>query len=419
MRNNILPCIGLAILLADCAVPSTPAPSPIAATAIAIADTTRVPATPTLTATSAITLTLWTTEDFAPGSVGPGAIWRDQFASFHAANPNIALDVILKKADGKGGILDALTTTRAVVPSLMPDVTIVNLSDAAVAAEKKIIQPLDGIVSAEFTLDRFPFAAQSATYQNQWVAIPFAADVQHLVYTQTVPSSAPKTWDDLARQKNPLLLPLGGDDAFLLQYYSFGASLGNFDPYAAAQVFGLIKRGHDLNFLPEAALNARSADDSWDAFATGQVAMAQVWGSRYWAERNNLAPNLNASFAPIPTRDGRSATLVSGWALAIVTNDALRQRAAARWIEWILKWDRLAPYLQSAHRFPVTRGLIGLTVDAREYAAFLRDLMERGTVPPSGFQSTKQAETWRANIAAVWRGQTTPENAARNVEGAR
>ena len=74
---------------------------------------------------------------------------------------------------------------------------------------------------------------------------------------------------------------------------------------------------------------------------------------------------------------------------------------------------------RSAHLFPATRGLIALTIEAKEYAAFLRELMERGTLLPSSALSAKQAEAWRANIAAVWRGQTTPENAARNVEGAR
>ena len=63
--------------------------------------------------------------------------------------------------------------------------------------------------------------------------------------------------------------------------------------------------------------------------------------------------------------------------------------------------------------------LIAQTIEAKDYAAFSRDLMERGTLIPSSTQFTKQAEAWRANSAAVWRGQTSPENAARNVEGAR
>ena len=417
MHSKIFLFIGCAFIFAGCSTAS-PSPTLVASPSLgAIADATRAPATSTIAASGAITLTLWTTEDFAPGASASGTIWRDQFAAFRAANPNIALDIVLKKTDGKGGILDSLLTTRAVVPPLLPDVAIINASEVATAAEKKIFQPLDGVVSAEFTLDRFPFAAQSATSQNQWLAIPFAADVQHLVYNSAAVSPVPKTWDDLGRQKTTLLLPLGGDDAFLLQYNSLGASLSNFDPFAAAQVFAFIKRGHDLNFLPEAALNARSADDAWDAFAMGQVAMAQVWASRYTFERDKLPASLNASFVPVPTRDGRIATLATVWAFTIVTNDPVRQRGAARWIEWMLTRERLAPYLRAAHRSPATRGLIAPTIEAKEYAAFLRELMERAAPMPN--VPPKQAEAWRANIAAVWRGQTTPENAARNVEGAR
>lgn len=313
-------------------------------------------------------------------------------------------------------MLDSLLTTRTVVPTLLPDIAMVNAGDISFALEKKLFQPLDGIVSAAFKDDRFPFASQFATFQNQWVAIPFAADVQHLAYNQAAISPAPKTWDDLGRQKTTLLLPLGGDDAFLLQYTSFGASLNNFDPLAAAQVFAFIKRGHDLNFLPETALNVKGADDAWDAFAQGQVAMAQVWASRYWSERDKVSGNLNAAFAPLPTRDGKIATLASGWALVIVTSDPARQRAAARWIEWILKSERLALFLRAAHRLPVTRGLIAPTVEPKEYAAFMRELLERALPLPS-VPNARQAEAWRAASAAVWNGLTTPENAARNVAG--
>jgi len=416
LRKRIFLFIALTFTSAGCSVASNPSPfTPVPSPSLAIADATRAPATPTLSASGAITLTLWTTADFAPGASAPGTIWRDQFAVFRSANPSVGLEYVLKKPDGKGGMLDSLLTTRAVVPALLPDIAIINVNDIPLAAEKKIFQPLDGTISADLKDDRFPFAAQWATNQNQWIALPFAADVQHLAFNQAAISPAPKTWDDLGRQKTTLLLPLGGDEAFLVQYTSFGASLNNFDPLVATQVFAFIKRGHDLNFLPETALNAKSADDAWDAFAQGQVAMAQVGASRYWSERDKLSENLNASFAPIPTRDGKIATLATGWAFVIVTSDPVRQRAAARWIEWMLKAERLAPYLRAAHRLPVTRGLIAQTVEPKEYAAFLRELLERALPMPN--VPAKQAEAWRAASAAVWSGLTTPENAARNVAG--
>jgi ABC-type glycerol-3-phosphate transport system substrate-binding protein len=415
-RKILLLLLMIGVVGCSAAPTTTPSPVPLASIAATPA-ATRPVATPTLSPSGTITLTLWTTEEFAPNASPPGSIWRDQLAAFQAANPNIALDVVLKKPDGKGGLLDALVATSAVAPALMPDAAILNASDVQAAAEKKILQRLDAVARG-LADDRFPFANQYATYQNQWFAVPFAADVQHLVYNQAAVSAVPRTWDDLSRQKTTLLLPLSGDDAFLLQYLSFGASLDNFDTLTATQVFAFIKRSRDMGLLPEAALNAKSTDEAWDAFAAGEVGMAQVRAGRYLADQGLLPTKLNSAFAPVPTRDGRPMTLASAWAFAIVTNNPARQNAAAAWISWMMQPERLAPYLRASHRLPATRAVLGAVVTQRDYAVFLRDLMESAIPMPSIGQNSKKAEGWRADSAAVWRGQMTPDEAARNIASA-
>ncbi len=400
--------------------PSTPLPtraSESATQAPPLAQTTTVSPTP-LQSSGAITLTLWTTEDFAPSASTPGGIWREQFAAFRSANPNIAVDVMLKKADGKGGMLDSLLTTRAAAPGLLPDVAIVNASDLALLAEAKILQPLNGVLSNELGNGLYPFANQFSS-ASEWIAIPFAANIQHLVYNQAAISPAPRNWDDLARQKAAALLPLSGDDGFLLQYLSFGASVNNFDTIAATQVFAFIKRGRDTGFLSDVSITTNSADDAWNAFASSQVAMAQVSASRYWTGRERLSPGLNAMFAPVPTRDGRTASPARAWAFVIVANDPARKGAAAVWIQWLMRADRLVAWLRAAHLLPTYRGIIGAAVDSKDYAAFLNDLLERATPMPSTVQYAKKAEAWRAAVAGVWRGQMTAEEAAKSVAAAK
>jgi ABC-type glycerol-3-phosphate transport system substrate-binding protein len=357
-------------------------------------------------------------EDFAPSTSATGAIWSDQFSSFRSTNSNIGLDIILKKADSKGGMLDSLMSTRRAVPALLPDVAIVNGSDAWVLSDAKILQPLNGLVPSDLGNGLYPFANQYSG-PSQWVAIPFAADVQHLVYNPSAVSTAPRTWDDLARQKAAMLVPLGGDDGFLLQYLAFGASLDNFDTIAATQIFGFIKRGRETGFLSDSALTTSGVDDAWSAFVSNQVVMAQVSASRYWSERDHLPTGLNTAFAPVPTRDGRIATPARSWAFVILADDPGKKGAAAALIRWLLRTDRLKAFLQAGRLLPTYRGMIGSMIESKEYATFLNDLMEHAIPLPSSAQYAKKAEAWRAGVSGVWRGQTTPEEAARSIATAK
>lgn len=396
-------------------MPQTAVPSTLAATTIPTSATPIPPTRVSITPTSAITLTLWTTENLAPGASPAGRILRNQFDAFSAANPNLHIDVVLKKPYGKGGLLDFLMTTRAVVPARLPDLVALDASEVPLAAEAGILQPLEGWMPADLKGDFFPFAAKATQYQNQWVTVPFAADVQHLVYNKAVVKKPPATWDELGKQKATLLLPIGGDDAFLLQYFALGTSSNDpaSDANATAQVLNFFKRAHDLGVMPDAALGLKSVDEVWLTFAAGQVAMAQVSAARYLAGRDKLP---NAGYAPVPTREGKTATLATAWTLAIVTNDPARQAAAVRFIQWLVQSERLAPWLRAAPRLPTRRSALLLAVDPPEYAAFLREQLERAASwSPASSREAKLSNAWRAAIAAVWKGQMTPDDAARSI----
>ncbi len=398
---------------APVAAPSASAP-PLTPTAAA----TRDPATAApITTTRPITLTLWTSEEFAPGDTPAGRILRSQFDAFNATYPNFRVEVVLKKTQGKGGLLDALLTTHAVAPILLPDLIVLDLAELPLAAQAGVLQSYDGFLPTELNNDLFPFAKQAAHVQNRWVGMPFAADAQHLVYHKTLVRKVPLSWDDVLRLETPLAMPLGGDDAFLLQYAAL-ASPGvlptplALDPSATAQVLSFFKRARDARALPPNALALTSAGECWRAFADGQVPMAQVLASRYLAERDRLP---NALYAVVPTRDGKTATLANAWAFALVTADPTRQAVAARFVQFLTQSERLSPWLRAARRLPASRTPLSLAVEPPEYATFVRDMLERATAVPHASAYAKSAAAWRAGIAAVWRGETTPEEAARTI----
>ncbi len=421
--------VGATVACAGAPAASTPLSSPPAASVTAaVLPTSSVapPATPGLptrtpiATTGAITLTLWTTEDLAPSATAAGKILRNQFDAFTAANSNIHIDTVLKRPYGQGGVLDFLMTTSAVVPAQLPDLAALDISEVPQAAAAGILQPLDPLMSNDLKNDFFPFAAQAAEYQGKWMAVPFTADIEHLVYNKLIVKRVPQTWDDVLKQKATLLLPVGGDNAFLVQYLAIASLFDanqqlTVDPNAASQVLNFFKRARDLGVVPDTAIGLKTSDDAWPTFVTGKAAMTQAWASRYLTDRDKLP---NAMYASVPTRDGKSAAVATGWAFVIVTKDPARQAAAARFIQWIVQGEHLAPWLRAARRLPASRSTMILSVDPVDYGAFLRDQMERAVYLPPSAAYNKAADAWRAAIAAVWKGQTTPDEAASSIAAA-
>jgi ABC-type glycerol-3-phosphate transport system substrate-binding protein len=413
--------IWVGIAVAACAgVPpaATPTTSPLTITPRAAnpIPTSTPPSSAALTrtpfvSTAPITLTLWISDEWAQSGAPAGRVLQDHLAAFQKENPTLRVNVVLKKPYGVGGLYDALSTTRDVVPARLPDLITLDFNELALAAGAQLIQPLQGLAASEIESDLFSFARVSVPNQNQWIGVGFSADVQHLATL----APAPRTWDDFTRQKSGWLIPLASDDALIVQYLGLGATLSgssaSIEPSYAAQVLNFYKRARELALIPDAAISLESSDDAWSLFASGQVSITVTSATRYLNERAKMP---QAQAAPIPTRDGRVAASATGWAFAIVSSDPVRHAAATRWIEWMMQKERLTQWTRAAQRIPATRGALALAVTPAEYAAFLRNLLDRAVIvhlPP------KQAEAWRNAIAVVWKNQATPEEAARNFFG--
>jgi ABC-type glycerol-3-phosphate transport system substrate-binding protein len=226
------------------------------------------------------------------------------------------------------------------------------------------------------------------------------------------------TWDELYRQKGQIVLPLAGDDAFTLQYASttnIGEGDVSLELTTTTLVLNFFKRARDLGLIDDSALTLKNAEDSWSLFAKSQVAFAQVSTAKFLSERDKVP---DAQFALVPTRDGKSATPVSGWAFAMTTNDPSRQAAAARFIQWLMASDRLTTWVRAAHHLSPSRSMMNSVVTPAEYATFLRDLLERGIYVPRTPANEKIAAAWRTAIAGVMKNQITPDEAARTIVNA-
>ncbi len=395
------------------------APTPTATELRSLPDSpTRVPA---IEASQIVTLTIWTPEEFSPEAAQGGQALQRQVEAFTRAHPDVAVNFVLKNRYGQGGLLDFLIKVQALVPDRLPDLVLMDSREVDVAAQARLLQPLDQDLPSGAFADLLPPAQKLAMHNGQWLTLPLTLDLQHLAYNTKVVREPPATWDQLLKGGAPFAFPADDDDAFLFQYLeNHGRISSSPEPTplnvsVATSVLTFYQRARGANLVPDSVLSLKTAHDAWSIFAEGQVPLAQVEASDYLAEHGRVP---NAGFAPLPTQDGASTTMVNGWNYAIVAADPRRHVAAAEFLEWINEPSRLADWATSAQLVPARRSAFALSVAPREYGDFLLSLLESAIVAPTFADRVPYAAAWHSALQAVLRGQSTPgEAASRAAQG--
>ena len=380
------------------------------------------PPSPPTAISSAITLTLWTTEAFFPTEDdGSGQVLAQQWQAFEAAHTNVTIEYILKKPYGKGGILDFLSTARAAAPTVLPDLVILDTLELDEAAEAGLIQPLDDTVSSEVQQDLFPFARRS--FDGQLMGIQFEANVEQLIYNTNKIDSAPITWREVISDSVAYIFPAGGEgslvnDSFLIQYLAIDRQLLDesgepvLDKDALVEVLQFYADGLEAGAIPPSVLEFEHLDDCWVVYVSAQAALSNVSSDRYLADRGLLK---NTAFAAIPTRDGNVVTLSKGWALAIVTEDSSRQAAAAQLIEWLLEPENNANWNRAAGHLPTRQAAFDHLGTEDQYFPFVRQQLANVYPRPMAAAYDKMGRALQRAVQDVLQGEVSPEEAAEAV----
>ncbi|MBC8248870.1 MAG: extracellular solute-binding protein [Anaerolineales bacterium] len=374
---------------------------------------------PPTAVSSAITLTLWTTEAFFPTEDNDsGQVLAQQWQAFEAAHPNVTIEYILKKPYGKGGILDFLSTARAAAPTVLPDLVILDTLELDEAAAAGLIQPLDDLVSSEVQQDLFPFARRS--FNEQLMGIQFEADIEHLIYNTNKIDSPPMTWREVLSDSVAYIFPAGGEgslvnDAFLIQYLAVGGRLLDesgkpaLNKVALVEVLQFYADGLEAGVIPPSVLEFEDLDDCWVVYVSAQASLSNVSSARYLADRGLLK---TTSFAAIPTRDGNTVTLSKGWALAIVTEDSARQAAAAQLIEWLLAPENNAGWNLAAGHLPTRQAAFDHAGAEDQYFPFVRQQLANVYPRPMAAAYDKIGRALQRAVQDVLQGEVSPQEAA-------
>ncbi|HEY73230.1 MAG TPA: extracellular solute-binding protein [Thermoflexia bacterium] len=415
------------LALAGCGAqaPTLPTPTPTSSPLSPLPTPTLLPESQPMI----ITLGLWLPEELDPYGEGPAAdVLAQQLTEFSHAHPDLQVEVTVKKAYGRGGLLDFLRTARAAAPSVLPDLIVLDAADLETAAGSGLVQPLDPLLAPAEMTDRFPFAAELGTVGDQTLGLVVAADMQHMAYRPALLDSPPVSWMHVISPPVSFLFPAGGrdrqiNDATLIQYLACGGQLTNpegrpwLDEEVMVSVLGFYSdctsigpispTYHTPAISPTVVLNITDADQAWERFKAGEGEMTMVRASRYWLEADETI-----AAASIPTRDGRPFSIARGWVVAMVANDPARQSLATLLLEWLVSPDHSAQWTQTAGFLPGTRGALRLWDISDADRAVLRNTMEAAVVapPPEAMATTGRA--MQEALEALLRRRVSPEDAA-------
>ncbi len=409
-----------AFILVGCAsLAPTPPPAPATATPQQLTPTPSP--TPTPEPTPLITtLEIWLPQELDPYGENVGAeILAGQLSEFNRTHTNIRVQVVVKKAHGRGGLVDFMRTARDAAPSVLPDLVILDASDLETVRRAGLVQPLDELLPSSVIEAQFPFASAMSKAEGRTVGTLLGVDMQHLAYRPALFETTPVTWTEVLSAEVPFLFPGGGidaqiNDATLIQYLGAGGRLvdeeGNpsLDEDVMIDVFTFYTQcvTHTV-IAPLEVLGLTHVDQAWERFKAGEGGMTAVRANRYWVEADETM-----AAAPIPTKDGQPISIARGWALAMVTEIPERQEPALLLIDWLTDPEHNALWTQTAGYLPATRAVLQLWPVPEEDRSWLYALLE-GAVPPPGpaLKEVIGVPMQRA-LESLLMGEQTPEEAA-------
>lgn len=378
--------------------------------------------TPTPTATplpSLVTLTLWVPDFLSPYEDSTGAaVFHEQLAAFSLIQPDIQVQIIVKKATGAGGLYNMLNTSYSAAPGILPDVIILGEHDLRAAADGGYLQPLDATLVQ--TMDFFPFVRITDPGITTTYGMPFVIQAEQTVYRKNVAATPPLSWTAILTGNYSLLLPGEptdglASDLVLAAYLGAGGAThdengrAKLDRAALEQLYRFVTEMMDKKLInAERVLGLPDTAASWNLYQQGTGRVSAVPAGLYWS-----APLQDSLPGWAPTPSGAPITIGRVWSMALVSRDPFRQRAALKLLEWLTTPEQVADLTRATRLLPARYHAIELWGLLPEETAFLKQLLDGAvpSLPPSIDTPVRRA--LQAGLSATLKGEVeTPEDAA-------
>lgn len=369
-----------------------------------------------------IDLVIW-----APAFLSPktekrsGAILADTFARFEETHPGLQIRTVLKAESGRSGLFAYLRTASQAAPDILPDIIALDSHELWQAAEMELIPPLTSEEVAPFETI-YPVALNTARRHDGGVyGLPYALDLEHLVYHVPQVPTPPATWGELLSQNRRYLFAAGSTDGYsgdflLSQYVAAGGKLeadGSLtDPNALLAVFQFMQAGRQQGLIPDSALNLANAEAVWSSFNHSDINMANVPASLYGENRTGLS---DVSYGYAPTRNGKPAAIVHTWSFAVVTTDPQRRQLALELLVSLFDPAVQGQWSRSAHWLPTQPEGWAAWDTNDPYQDFLQDNLETAISLPNSHPFADFVRELQQAQRGLLNGELSPQQAVEEL----
>ena len=314
----------------------------------------QVIATPTEQSTTT-TLVIWLPQQFDPesGTIS-GNHLKQRLVAFHKDYPNLFVEVRIKSTDGRGSLVDSITTASAAAPKALPALVALSYEDMETVALKGLLLPLNKKTRFSDDIDWLPYAVQLGMISQNRYGLPFAGDALVMAYRPLQSPYPPTTWQELALQNQVVTFPAADPEALVAttMYLTAGGSLldENGTPVlqedALLKSFGILNDGVKTGAFPFWISEYATFDQSWTSFVGQQGDYTITWLSQYLQN-----PPAGVSFTQVPKIGDDQVTLAQGWSWCIPALSSQQQQYSILLAEYLSdptfvnQWDQYAGYL--------------------------------------------------------------------------
>lgn len=375
-------------------------------------------------------LRLWWPELLAPTDLSASSALTEQIEGFQAANPDLSVEVRLRRVGDVGGIMSTLRTAWAVAPGALPDLTLLRRSDLLLAERAGLIRPLPNDTDQLLRLV-FSSAVMLGQVNGEPYGIPYLLEVEHLAYQSGDP--APESWrfEDVLAASMPLTFPVGRpgslNSLFMAQYLQLSSAADEATPEpgsrttpldidALMRLFSFYEQASAAGLIDPLVLETSTSNDYLGELAAGNLPAALINSTQYLRllqSESELAP------APLPTESGEPITVLEGWMWVIPTPDADRQQAAVRFLSWMMESGHQSAYARALAMLPSQGAALRLWEAEDDplssYAVFAETLLANGILLPSEEAFGAAGRAIQSALAGVLSGQFTAQQAVDEV----
>jgi ABC-type glycerol-3-phosphate transport system substrate-binding protein len=389
--------------------------------------------TPTPTSTpegDPLQLTFWTVESISSLANDEAAAFFDQtIAAFERSNPNVDVDVLVKKQGGKGGALDFLRTASGVAPAVLPDVVIINAADLPPTSGERLIQPLDGKLDRSIVQDLLPAARRVGTVDDELMGVPLGIEMEHTVNNTAIITGTPLLWTDILSKNSVYLFPARGvnglvNDVSLSHYLSSGGQLlddespprPKLDEQPLQEVLAFYEAMREKQLIDDSLLDAATTAEVWPVYLNGGVGLSQVGVREYLTDRDKLFASVPAAL-PVAREDDTSVGIMHAWVLVLVTpdDDVVRQDAALRLLESFLAVSTNADWNEINNSIPVRGESYQRLAGDDPYWEFLTIQLNTAQPEPRFEGYDRVGRIFQQAIEQVIRGEETADEATQTA----